>query len=154
MREASEVDAALMRMAIALARKAVGITGENPAVGCCLARGSHILALARTATGGRPHAEERALALAGPLARGATAYVTLEPCGWRTSGAASCAELLVRAGVARVVVAADDPSQASQGLRRLRAAGTYVEVGLLATPAEALRSGHPTPPACDSRSAS
>lgn len=101
MGEASEVGAALMRMAIDWAREAVGLTSENPAVGCCPARGSIVPAIARTATGGRPHAEERALALAGPPARGATAYVTLEPCGWRTSGATSCAELLVRAAGTR-----------------------------------------------------
>jgi diaminohydroxyphosphoribosylaminopyrimidine deaminase/5-amino-6-(5-phosphoribosylamino)uracil reductase len=146
MRESPGVDGALMRMAIDWAREAVGRTGENPAVGCCLAHGSRVLALARTATGGRPHAEERALALAGPLAVGATAYVTLEPCDRRTSGAPSCAELLVRAGVARVVVAARDPSQAGRGLRRLRSAGTRVEVGLLATSAEMLRARHRAQP--------
>jgi diaminohydroxyphosphoribosylaminopyrimidine deaminase/5-amino-6-(5-phosphoribosylamino)uracil reductase len=125
-----EVDAALMRLALEWAQGAVGDTGENPAVGCCLARGAQVLALAHTASGGRPHAEERALVIAGALARGATAYVTLEPCGRRSSGAPSCAQLLARAGIVRVVVAARDPSPLASGLGlcQLHAAGVDVEV--------------------------
>ena len=75
-------------MAIDLARHRVGMTGANPAVGCVLVRAGELLAAAVTAEGGRPHAEEQALAAAGE-ATGATAYVTLEPCGARSCGARS-----------------------------------------------------------------
>ena len=87
----------------------------------------------------RPHAETQALDIAGEEARGATAYVTLEPCGARSSGGTSCSQLLVEAGVARVVVACDDPSPfaAGRGAERLRAAGIVVEMGLLAEEAKA-----------------
>ena len=91
------------------------------------------VAEAATAEGGRPHAEEQCLSAAGALAKGATAYVTLEPCGERSSGGPSCAELLARAGVGRVVIACADPSDkaSGRGIERLRAAGVTVEVGLL-----------------------
>ena len=128
----SDVDA--MRLAIELARARLGLTGDNPAVGCVIVKDGAIVGQAATAEGGRPHAEEQALALAGEAARGAVAYVTLEPCGARSSGAASCAELLAAAGVARVVVAAADPSPlaSGRGAERLGAAGVPLETGLLA----------------------
>jgi pyrimidine deaminase RibD-like protein len=134
------VDQRLMRRAIALARERLGQTGDNPAVGCVIARGETVLAEAATGLGGRPHAEEQALAIAGDEARGATAYVSLEPCAERSSGASSCSELLVQAGVARVVIAGDDPSAkaSGQGEDRLRAAGIAVETGVLATEADTL----------------
>jgi diaminohydroxyphosphoribosylaminopyrimidine deaminase/5-amino-6-(5-phosphoribosylamino)uracil reductase len=99
-----------------------------------------VIAEAVTAENGRPHAEEQALAAAGAAARGAIAYVTLEPCGARSSGAASCSERLAAAGVARVVVACEDASRfaAGQGEARLRAAGTSVEIGLLEAEARPL----------------
>ncbi len=136
----SEPDAAFMRRAIALAAANVGLTGENPSVGCVLVKDGAVIGEAATAAGGRPHAEEQALAAAGAAARGSTAYVTLEPCGVRSSGAASCAERLAVAGVARVVVACDDASRfaAGQGAARLRAAGMTVETGLLADEARGL----------------
>jgi pyrimidine deaminase RibD-like protein len=124
-----------MRQAIALARSQVGLTGENPAVGCVLVSAEGVVVgEGATAQGGRPHAEEIALHLAGAAARGATAYVTLEPCGARSSGAVACADRLAGAGVARVHVACRDPSPyaAGQGLARLAAAGLLGEVGLLA----------------------
>ena len=128
-----------MRRAIALARAQVGLTGDNPAVGCVIVRDGAVIGEAATAQGGRPHAEEQALDLAGD-ARGATAYVTLEPCGERSSGAASCGERLAAAGVARVVIAAADASTlaAGRGVARLREAGVAVETGLLADEAAAL----------------
>jgi diaminohydroxyphosphoribosylaminopyrimidine deaminase/5-amino-6-(5-phosphoribosylamino)uracil reductase len=128
-----------MRRAIALARAQVGLTGDNPAVGCVIVRDGAVIGEAATAHGGRPHAEEQALDLAGD-ARGATAYVTLEPCGERSSGAASCGERLAAAGVARVVIAAADASTlaAGRGVARLREAGVAVETGLLADEAAAL----------------
>ena len=129
-----------MRRAIAAARGMLGRTWPNPAVGCVIAKDDVILAEAVTAPGGRPHAEEQALTLAGGKARGATVYVTLEPCGERTSGSASCSARLEDAGVARVVIAADnpDPLSAGRGVARLRAAGVPVETGLLAEEAEPL----------------
>lgn len=133
-------DAGHMRRAIGLARGNLGLTGENPAVGCVIVRGGAVVGEGVTAPGGRPHAEEQALRQAGPAARGATAFVTLEPCGERSSGGASCAELLAQAGVARVVSACADASgfAAGRGLERLRAAGVQVDAGLLADEAQGL----------------
>jgi diaminohydroxyphosphoribosylaminopyrimidine deaminase/5-amino-6-(5-phosphoribosylamino)uracil reductase len=138
-------DEDLMRRAIAAARTMLGRTWPNPVVGCVIARmdedgGEEILAETVTAPGGRPHAEEQALDLAGARVRGATVYVTLEPCGERRTGAPSCSERLVDAGVARVVIAAGnpDPLSAGRGVERLRLAGAPVETGLLADEAEPL----------------
>jgi pyrimidine deaminase RibD-like protein len=129
-----------MRRAIDLAAARVGETGENPSVGCVIVSEGEVVGEAATAPGGRPHAEEQALERAGEAARGATAYVTLEPCGQRSSGAASCGERVARAGVARVVIACEDPSvlAAGRGLARLRAAGISVDLGVLAKEAAAL----------------
>lgn len=131
-------DEAFMRAAIAAAKANLGKTAPNPVVGCVLVRDGAILATGATAPGGRPHAEDQALQAAGE-ARGATAYVTLEPCGARSSGGTPCSQLLVEAGVTRVVVACDDPSPfaAGRGSERLLAAGVAVEVGLLAEEAMA-----------------
>jgi len=122
-----------MGRAIALAAPQVGRTGDNPAVGCVIVREGAVVGEGATGEGGRPHAEEVALAAAGERARGATAYVTLEPCAERSSGAASCAERLASAGVARVVVACPDPSvmAAGRGETRLRGAGVAYDLGLL-----------------------
>ncbi len=126
-------DVALMRRALALAGPQLCRTGENPAVGCVIAQGFVIVGEGVTAAGGRPHAEEQALTQAGEDGRGAIAYVTLEPCARRTSGAPSCAELLVQAGIVRVVIAARDPHPyaAGAGIEALRAAGIAVETGLM-----------------------
>lgn len=124
-----------MRRAIEIALGNLGKTAPNPVVGCVIVRDGVVLAEAATAPGGRPHAEEQALR--GIDARGATAYVTLEPCGERSTGAASCSLRLVEAGVRRVVIACEDPSPfaSGQGVERLRAAGVRVESGLLAAEA-------------------
>lgn len=131
-------DEAFMRAAIAAAKVNLGLTAPNPVVGCVLVRDGRILAEGATAPGGRPHAEDQALRAAGDAA-GATAYVTLEPCGARSSGGTPCSQLLVEAGVVRVVVACDDPSPfaAGRGSERLAAAGVAVEVGLLSDEASA-----------------
>jgi len=123
---------ACMRRALERAAEGVGRTGDNPSVGCVLVKDGAVIAEARTADGGRPHAEEQALAHAGAAARGATAYVTLEPCAKRTSGSTSCADLLIGAGVARVVIAASDPHPfaAGVGVERLQAAGVGVACGV------------------------
>ncbi|MFD1189213.1 MULTISPECIES: deaminase [Phenylobacterium] len=137
-------DLDFMRRAIALAAAQVGRTAENPAVGCVVVAAGRIVGEGATQDGGRPHAEEVALAAAGEAARGGVAYVTLEPCGARSSGAASCSERLVAAGVARVVIACEDPSTfaAGQGSERLRGAGVAVELGLLSDEAQGLYSGY------------
>lgn len=126
-----------MQRALDVAALGVGRTGDNPCVGCVIVRDGDIVAEARTADGGRPHAEELAVALAD--AQGATAYVTLEPCAKRTNGSASCADRIIQAGVARVVIAAGDPHPfaAGVGIERLRAAGVLVETGVLAEDARA-----------------
>lgn len=127
-----------MRRAIAAARGMLGRTWPNPAVGCVIARGDEVLAVAATGAGGRPHAEEQALAAIGAAARGATVYISLEPCGQRSSGASSCSERLVEAGAGRIVIASENPERlsAGRGLERLRAAGVPVEIGFLADEAE------------------
>lgn len=137
-------DEAWMRRAIGLAKAQVGATGENPAVGCVIVLNGEVVGEGATGDGGRPHAEELAVAAAGPLARGAAAYVTLEPCGQRSSGAASCAERLAAAGVARVVVACEDASvlAAGRGVERLKGAGVPVELGCLREEAAALYAAY------------
>lgn len=130
-------DLEFMRRALAVAARNVGATGDNPSVGCVLVKDGMVLAEAATAPGGRPHAEEQALA--GVDARGATAFVTLEPCAKRTSGGVSCSDHLVEAGVARVVIAARDPHPFADGagVARMRAAGIVVELGVLEAEARA-----------------
>jgi diaminohydroxyphosphoribosylaminopyrimidine deaminase/5-amino-6-(5-phosphoribosylamino)uracil reductase len=131
-----------MARAIALAQAQVGRTGENPAVGCVIVRDGAVVGEGATGDGGRPHAEELALAAAGEQARGALAYVTLEPCAERSSGAASCAERLALAGVARVVAACADASvlAGGRGAVRLRQAGVTYDLGLLHDEASRLYS--------------
>lgn len=127
-----------MRRAIALARP--GRTWPNPPVGCVLVKEGAIVGEGATGDGGRPHAEEVALDMAGELARGATAYVTLEPCGKRSSGHASCSERLIAAGAVRVIYACADPSPyaSHQGPKRMTDAQIEVQSGLLADEAEHL----------------
>ena len=138
-----EQDVMYMRRAIELARGQLGRTWPNPPVGCVLVRDGAVIAEAATGDGGRPHAEEAALAVAGAAARGATAYVTLEPCGERSSGAASCSQRLIEAGVARVVYACADPSPyaSHKGVARMKDAGLHPDTGLLADEAGFLIAG-------------
>jgi diaminohydroxyphosphoribosylaminopyrimidine deaminase/5-amino-6-(5-phosphoribosylamino)uracil reductase len=133
-----------MRRAIALAGAQVGRTGDNPAVGCVIVKDNVVIAEGATGDGGRPHAEEIALATAGDETTGATAYVTLEPCATRSNGGASCSQRLVAAGVARVVIACDDASvlAAGRGAKRLRDAGVVVEAGALRAEALTLYEGY------------
>ena len=137
-------DIRFMGRAIALARARMGQTWPNPAVGCVNVKDGEVVSEAATAPGGRPHAEEQAVPAAGDQARGATAYVTMEPCGARSSGRTSCSHFLMDAGVARVVVAAVDPSPfaAGRGVERLKKAGLNVETGLLAQDASILYEGY------------
>ena len=121
-----------MQHALALGRRGMGQVWPNPAVGCVIVKDSRIIGRGWTQEGGRPHAEAMALAQAGAEARGATAYVTLEPCAHQSPRGPSCASSLVEAGLARVVGAIEDPDPrtAGQGFARLRAAGIVVDVGL------------------------
>lgn len=125
-------DLHFLRHALRLAERGLGRSWPNPSVGCVLVKDDRILAAARTADGGRPHAETEALAMTGAAARGATAYVTLEPCAHHGQ-TPPCAEALIAAGVARVVVAGTDPDPrvSGQGIAMLRAAGIAVDLSAL-----------------------
>jgi diaminohydroxyphosphoribosylaminopyrimidine deaminase/5-amino-6-(5-phosphoribosylamino)uracil reductase len=139
---ATTADAGWMRTALELARRGLGRVWPNPTVGCVIVADGRVVGRGRTGDGGRPHAEAVALAAAGERARGGTAYVTLEPCA-HVGGTPPCAEALIGAGIARVVVAIEDPDPRvnGQGLARLRDAGVAVEVGCLATEAVTLNLG-------------
>lgn len=121
-----------MRSALALSRRGLGQVWPNPSVGCIIVRDGLVAGRGVTAASGRPHAEALALAQAGDRARGATAYVTLEPCA-RPGRDESCTDKLIRAGLARVVFALTDPNPAvnGHGGERLRAAGIAVTAGVL-----------------------
>ncbi|MEP5051228.1 MAG: bifunctional diaminohydroxyphosphoribosylaminopyrimidine deaminase/5-amino-6-(5-phosphoribosylamino)uracil reductase RibD, partial [Alloalcanivorax venustensis] len=131
-----------MARALELARRALYTTDPNPRVGCVLADDGLIIAEGFHARAGDPHAERNALATAGEHARGATAYVTLEPCS-HTGRTGPCADALIDAGVARVVAAMEDPNPrvAGSGLQRLRDAGIQVDTGLQEADARALNPG-------------
>jgi len=132
----------MMRAALALARRSLGRTWPNPAVGCVIVKDGRIVARGRTQDGGRPHAEVDALNKAGDAARDATVYVTLEPCS-HFGKSPPCADALVRAGVARVVSAMEDPNPSvnGQGHARLREAGIAVDVGEGAREAAEINAG-------------
>jgi diaminohydroxyphosphoribosylaminopyrimidine deaminase/5-amino-6-(5-phosphoribosylamino)uracil reductase len=132
----------MMRAALALARRSLGRTWPNPAVGCVIVHDGRVIARGRTQEGGRPHAEAQAIAHAGESLRGATVYVTLEPCSHH-GRTPPCADALVAAGVARVVSALEDPDPRvrGQGHARLRDAGIAVEVGEGGAEAAAINAG-------------
>lgn len=131
-----------MAHALALGRRGLGHVWPNPAVGCVIVREGRVVGRGWTQPGGRPHAETAALVMAGAAARGATAYVTLEPCAHHGQ-TPPCAAALVDAGVARVVIAAPDPDPRvnGQGVAMLRAAGVAVTEGVLRAEAEADQRG-------------
>lgn len=135
-------DADHMAHALGLAARGLGNTWPNPAVGCILVKVARVIGRGWTQPGGRPHAEVMALAQAGDGARGATAYVTLEPCAHHGQ-TPPCADALIAAGVARVVTALTDPDPrvSGQGHARLRAAGIEVSEGVLAAGAARLNAG-------------
>ncbi|MGV1869688.1 bifunctional diaminohydroxyphosphoribosylaminopyrimidine deaminase/5-amino-6-(5-phosphoribosylamino)uracil reductase RibD [Agrobacterium rosae] len=138
-------DERFMARAIEVSRRHTGLTDANPSVGCVLVKDGEIIAEAVTAIGGRPHAERQALELAGEAARGATAYVTLEPCS-HFGKTPPCANALVDFGVARVVVAVDDPDErvSGRGYQILRDAGIAVETGSLRAEGERVLAGYLT----------
>jgi diaminohydroxyphosphoribosylaminopyrimidine deaminase/5-amino-6-(5-phosphoribosylamino)uracil reductase len=136
-------DRRFMTLALVLGRRGQGRTWPNPAVGAVIVRDGVIVGRGWTQAGGRPHAEVEALARAGDAARGATLYVTLEPCSHH-GRSPPCADAVIAAGIARVVSAIEDPNPevAGEGHARLRAAGIAVEVGLLAEVAARDHAGH------------
>lgn len=137
-----DTDIGHMRTALGLARRGLGRVAPNPAVGCVIVRDGVVVGRGWTQPGGRPHGEAQALERAGEAARGATAYVSLEPCAhWGKTP--PCADALVEAGVVRVVVAAEDPDPrvSGRGIERLRGAGIEVEVGLLGEEAIEINAG-------------
>ena len=131
-----------MRAAVALARRGLGRTWPNPSVGCVLVQDGRVVGQGVTGPGGRPHAETLALSMAGNAARGAVAYVTLEPCSHHGQ-TPPCADALIAAGVARVVVACGDPDERvdGAGLARLRSAGVVVVTGVGAVAAAETLAG-------------
>ena len=132
-----------MALALALGRRGQGRTWPNPAVGAVAVKDGVIVGRGWTQPGGRPHAEPEALRRAGVAARGATLYVTLEPCS-HFGKSPPCADAIIAAGIARVVSAIEDPNPevAGQGHARLRAAGITVDIGLGAAEAAHDHAGH------------
>ena len=138
----SALDHTHMAQALRLAERGLFTTQPNPRVGCVIAHGAEIVGEGWHQRAGEPHAEVFALRAAGDRARGATAYVTLEPCAHQ-GRTPPCADALIAAGVRRVVVAAEDPfpQVAGRGIGKLRAAGIMVDVGLLRAAARELNIG-------------
>ena len=140
--DSTSTDLAMMRAALALARRGLGTTWPNPSVGCVIVKNRHVIGRGWTGRGGRPHGEREALRRAGAAAQGATTYVTLEPCShWGKTP--PCADALIAAGLRRVVVALEDPDArvAGNGIAALRKAGLAVELGLCAAEAAELNAG-------------
>jgi len=135
-------DIRFMKTALGLARRGLGRVAPNPAVGCVIVRDGITVGRGNTQPGGRPHAEVVALAEAGEAARGATAYVTLEPCS-HTGQTGPCAEALIGAGISRVVCATGDPDErvSGRGFDMLRDAGIEVVTGLLQAEADRINAG-------------
>jgi diaminohydroxyphosphoribosylaminopyrimidine deaminase/5-amino-6-(5-phosphoribosylamino)uracil reductase len=136
-------DIRFMTSALNLARRGLGRVAPNPAVGALIVKDGAVIGRGVTASGGRPHAEVLALREAGDAARGATLYVTLEPCSHH-GRTPPCADAIIAAGIARVVSAIEDPDPrvAGQGHARLRAAGIEIELGMLANAARRANLGH------------
>ena len=138
----NDQDVTYMRQALELAERGLFSTTPNPRVGCVIVREQQVVGQGWHVRAGEPHAEVHALAEAGEAARGATAYITLEPCS-HTGRTGPCSQALIQAGVASVVAAMEDPNPqvSGQGLAQLRAAGIEVRCGLLADEAAALNVG-------------
>jgi diaminohydroxyphosphoribosylaminopyrimidine deaminase/5-amino-6-(5-phosphoribosylamino)uracil reductase len=141
--DSTAADQRFMQLALALGRRGLGRTWPNPAVGAVVVKDGVIVSRGWTQPGGRPHAEPVALAQAGEAARGATLYVTLEPCS-HVGKSPPCTDAVMAAGIARVVSSIEDPNPevAGQGHARLRAAGIAVDIGLGAAEAAHDHAGH------------
>lgn len=126
-------DADWMAATIALSRRGRPAAAPNPNVGCLIVKDERVIARGWTQPGGRPHAEAVAIAAAGTAARGATAYVSLEPCAHASARGPACSDSLIAAGIARVVIAAQDPDSRTDGagIARLQDAGIEVVFNLL-----------------------
>ncbi len=136
-----------MMAALSIAARGVGTTGLNPSVGCIIVNDDRITGRGWTQAGGRPHAEAMALhAASNADIKGATIYVTLEPCAHLSQRGPCCADTLIAAAPARVVIALQDPDPrtSGQGIARLRDAGIHVEVGILADAASEQLAGYLT----------
>lgn len=131
-----------MQAALVLARRGLGNVWPNPAVGCVIVRDEKILGRGWTQPGGRPHAETQALREAGPASRGATAYVSLEPCNHQGE-TGPCTEALISGGIERAVVATEDPDPrvSGRGIERLRRAGIALTIGVCRDAAIDLNAG-------------
>ena len=142
-RDTKAADQRFMALALALGRRGQGQVWPNPAVGAVVVKDGVIVGRGWTQPGGRPHAEPEALGRAGEAARGATLYVTLEPCS-HFGKSPPCADAIIAAGIARVVSAIEDPNPevAGQGHARLRAAGITVDIGQGAAEAARDHAGH------------
>ena len=142
-KESKAADQRFMQLALALGRRGLGRTWPNPAVGAVVVKDGVILGRGWTQPGGRPHGEPEALARAGEAARGATLYVTLEPCS-HVGKTPPCADAIIASRIARVVSAIEDPNPevAGQGHAMLRAAGIAVDIGLGAADAARDHAGH------------
>src|SRR3954452_15451803 len=142
-RESRSADQRTMQLALALGRRGQGRTWPNPAVGAVVVKDGVIVGRGWTQPGGRPHAEPEALRRAGEAAKGATLYVTLEPCS-HFGKSPPCADAVIAAGISRVVSAIEDPNPevAGRGHAKLRAAGIQVEVGLGSADAARDHAGH------------
>jgi diaminohydroxyphosphoribosylaminopyrimidine deaminase/5-amino-6-(5-phosphoribosylamino)uracil reductase len=141
--EDQAADRRWMAAAIALGERGRGRTAPNPHVGCLIVRDEEVVGRGWTQPSGRPHAEAVALGEAGEAARGATIYVTLEPCAHASPRGSACADALIAAGPAQVVIAAGDPDPRTDGagIERLRAAGIALETGLCQAEAETSMAG-------------
>src|SRR5262249_8874735 len=138
----TDEDLAHMRAALGLARRGLGRVWPNPAVGCVLVKAGRVIGRGWTQPGGRPHGGTEALARAGAEAAGATAYVSLEPCSHHGQ-TGPCSDALLAAGIARAVVALEDPDPrvSGRGLARLSEGGVEVELGLGEVEAAELNAG-------------
>jgi diaminohydroxyphosphoribosylaminopyrimidine deaminase/5-amino-6-(5-phosphoribosylamino)uracil reductase len=141
--DTAELDRRFLAAAIRLGAGALGTTSPNPAVGAIVVKDGTVVGRGRTAPGGRPHGETLALAEAGTAARGATLYVSLEPCAHH-GRTPPCADAVIAAGIARVVAPSSDPDPrvAGRGFERLKAAGVEVVAGALAQEAARAHAGH------------
>src|SRR5512139_2754116 len=133
LKEAKAADQRFMQLALSLGRRGLGRTWPNPAVGAVVVKDGVVVGRGWTQPGGRPHAETEALRRAKRAARGATLYVTLEPCS-HEGKTPPCADAVIQAGIKRVVSALEDsnPEVAGQGYAKLRDKGIQVDTGLLA----------------------